>query len=134
MRLINSLNAAVGSDNDDVMKDSVYFSILKNTILDMETTIIGICKTQNWRSGSTALVVIVVNNVHVYVCNVGDSQVVINQGDAVTPIMQPHSPARDDERIRITNAGGSVVNYDGVWRVHPGQVIFIFLTILCLLL
>jgi serine/threonine protein phosphatase PrpC len=32
--------------------------------------------------------------------------------------MQPHKPDRDDERERIAEEGGIVINLYGVWRVN----------------
>ena len=118
---ISSVNCEQVPNDDSI--HTFFLSILSDTLRKLEEDVITVCKTQNWRSGSTALIILVVNNAHMYIGHVGDSVAVMGEGLIVSKLNDSHSPSREDERTRICNAGGSVLKYDGVWRVHPGQVI-----------
>ncbi|KAF8785732.1 uncharacterized protein LOC129958849 [Argiope bruennichi] len=57
--------------------------------------------------GSTATVAIIENNT-IYVANVGDSRCVLSRDRIAIDLSKDHRPDDLEERIRITNAGGTV--------------------------
>ncbi|XP_074278461.1 putative protein phosphatase 2C 53 [Silene latifolia] len=52
------------------------------------------------------------------VSNVGDCRAVISRGGMAEPLSTDHTPARDDEKLRIQSTGGYVDECNGVWRVQ----------------
>uniref|UniRef100_A0A146M246 Protein phosphatase 1E n=1 Tax=Lygus hesperus TaxID=30085 RepID=A0A146M246_LYGHE len=69
-------------------------------------------------SGTTALAVLIrPNESMLYVAWLGDSQaVLVSQGKAYQ-LVKPHRPDQPEERQRITDMGGTVLNH-GTWRVN----------------
>jgi len=69
-------------------------------------------ETPNWRDGSTASCVLVINDT-LYVANIGDSKTVLvrtgkDEKSSVLPLTKDHSPTEYEERQRIQKAGGFV--------------------------
>ncbi|XP_062013577.1 probable protein phosphatase 2C 6 [Rosa rugosa] len=58
--------------------------------------------------GSTAVVVIL-SACQIIVANCGDSRAVLCRGNQVIPLTVDHKPDRDDEVIRVTEAGGRIL-------------------------
>lgn len=75
-------------------------------------------KEISMHSGSTALVILKHNNI-LYVANVGDSRVIINNNDKAISISEDHKPSDISEYNRIIALGGKVIrdNY-GTHRVN----------------
>ncbi|KAK8531786.1 hypothetical protein V6N13_131144 [Hibiscus sabdariffa] len=62
--------------------------------------------------GSTAVVAVVTPN-KIIVANCGDSRAVLCRDGAAFPLSDDHKPDRPDELIRIQEAGGRVIYWDG---------------------
>eukprot|EP00049_Salpingoeca_infusionum_P017889 m.354795 g.354795 ORF g.354795 m.354795 type:complete len:374 (+) comp17104_c0_seq1:488-1609(+) len=67
-------------------------------------------------SGATAVVTLIRGR-KLYVAWAGDSQAMLCRDGEPQEIMVPHKPEHEDEKQRITDAGGVVVWY-GTWRVN----------------
>lgn len=65
------------------------------------------------RVGSTAVIALVTSD-QITVANVGDSRAFLVQGDNAIQITQDHRPDREDERLRIRAAGGTIS-----WKSTP---------------
>ncbi|XP_030764187.1 SH3 domain-containing protein C23A1.17-like isoform X2 [Sitophilus oryzae] len=80
------------------------------------------CRVESLSSGTTAVAALLRPKEKVlYIAWVGDSQaILVNQG-RVMQCVNPHKPCREDERIRIDEAGGCVMMLWGTWRVN-GQL------------
>lgn len=73
------------------------------------------CELQQPQSdavGSTA-VVAVVSPAEIVVANCGDSRAVLCRGGGALPLSSDHKPDRADELVRIEEAGGRVIYWDG---------------------
>lgn len=66
---------------------------------------------KRYSAGSTASVVLVLNDEELLVANVGDSKVILCSGHA-EELTRDHHPDRDDERARVERAGGFVLDWD----------------------
>ncbi|XP_052075281.1 protein phosphatase 1F-like isoform X1 [Mytilus californianus] len=69
------------------------------------------------KSGSTGVLAFIDKN-KLHISWVGDSQAVLVKNGRPVTVMNPHKPERADERVRIQNLGGYVLNMGGVWRVN----------------
>mmetsp|Transcript_26325 Transcript_26325/g.73573 ORF Transcript_26325/g.73573 Transcript_26325/m.73573 type:complete len:516 (+) Transcript_26325:196-1743(+) len=70
-----------------------------------------------WKSGTTAIVTIVVGSRLVSAC-VGDSRTVLYRAGVPKVITKSHNPSDEDEKERVKDAGGVVVFFAGTWRVN----------------
>ncbi|XP_044475183.1 probable protein phosphatase 2C 2 [Mangifera indica] len=61
---------------------------------------------------------VLLKNGELHVANVGDCRVVLSRKGIANSLTMDHRPSREDERLRIENAGGFVHNCNGVWRVQ----------------
>lgn len=66
--------------------------------------------------GSTALLVMVDKDV-IMCANAGDSRAVLSRGGQPVALSNDHKPDREDEEVRIQQAGGQVINNGGARRV-----------------
>ncbi|EGD72317.1 hypothetical protein PTSG_00335 [Salpingoeca rosetta] len=69
------------------------------------------------RSGSTAVVAFVRGR-KLYLAWAGDSQAMLIKNGEPHHLTEPHKPEREDEKKRIADAGGIVINRMGTWRVN----------------
>lgn len=106
--------------------ESKYFisnpeQALREAFLKTDTLFNDKCNAENFRSGTTALCVLLKHKEKtLYIAWVGDSQaVLVSQGQCLQCV-QPHKPCREDEKHRIEQEGGTVI-YWGTWRVN-GQL------------
>lgn len=115
----------------------LYRAILKEALSralsDIDSALNNKSGKWGWQSGSTAVVVLKVDN-HLLVANIGDSKAFVcssfteadpvKGGARVTTVKEltvDHHPDRVDERSRIEAAGGFVSTWGGVARVN-GQL------------
>ncbi|KAL5863951.1 hypothetical protein ACOSQ3_001465 [Xanthoceras sorbifolium] len=111
--------------------ESLQLEVLKeallSTIQDIDTKFTREALENNFFSGSTATIVVMLNGL-ILVANVGDSKALLfsekiqsGQGPeaflSAIELTKDHHPDRDDERDRIEAAGGSVFTW-GVPRVN----------------
>lgn len=69
---------------------------------------------KHFQCGTTSIVVVIINNSQMYVCNTGDSRCVMSTGKGgVKNLSFDHKPSNIGELIRIQDAGG-VVNMNRV--------------------
>lgn len=77
------------------------------------------------KSGSCAVVIVIIGN-KCYVANLGDSRAVLssNQGKECIPMTKDHKPNSEEEKQRITKAGGEVysVGDNHISRILPGRL------------
>ncbi|KAJ6306595.1 hypothetical protein OIU78_021836 [Salix suchowensis] len=125
--------------------DSFHLDILKEALLraihDIDATFSKEASRNNLDSGSTATVALMADG-QILVANIGDSKALLcsekfqspaeakatllriyreqRRDGAVSPA-RDHHPDRDDERFRVENAGGYVLEWGGVPRVN-GQL------------
>jgi serine/threonine protein phosphatase PrpC len=79
-------------------------------------------------SGSTCIVSLFFEEDEDLVCvtaHVGDSRGVAMIDDNVVRLTEDHKPDRSDEKVRLSNSGGHVVDVGGVWRVFTPNVVSI---------
>lgn len=70
---------------------------------------------ESYMTGTTCLVILRGHD-NIWVANCGDSRVIINAGDSFEQLSFDHKPVQQ-ERKRIEEEGGTVMNVDGIWRV-----------------
>ncbi|KAI3526698.1 hypothetical protein L1887_05959 [Cichorium endivia] len=118
----HELNTAIKGYHGSLLKieDKSLHDILKDALLgairdiDRKFSLEAIQK--HYSAGSTASVVLLLNDEELLVANVGDSKVILCAGYA-EELTNDHHPDRDDERARIELAGGFVLDW-GVPRVN----------------
>ncbi|CAH1417716.1 unnamed protein product [Lactuca virosa] len=97
------------------IEDKSLHDILKEALLgairdiDLKFSLEAIQK--GYSAGSTASIVVLLNDEELMVANVGDSKVILCSGYA-EELTSDHHPDRDDERARIEVAGGFVLDWD----------------------
>ncbi|KAI3742624.1 hypothetical protein L1987_60313 [Smallanthus sonchifolius] len=90
----------------DILKEALFGAIRE---IDRKFSMEAYKK--GYSAGSTASVVLLLNNEELLVGNVGDSRVILCAGYA-EQLTHDHHPDRDDERARIEVAGGFVLDWD----------------------
>lgn len=77
------------------------------------------------KSGSCAVVIVIIGN-KCYVANLGDSRAIlsVNQGKECIPMTRDHKPNSEEEKQRITKAGGEVysIGDNHISRILPGRL------------
>ncbi|XP_076926753.1 putative protein phosphatase 2C 51 [Bidens hawaiensis] len=95
--------------------DKTLHEILKEALLgairDIDWKFSMATYKKKYSAGSTASVVLLLNDKELLVGNVGDSRVILCSGYAEL-LTHDHHPDRDDERARIEGAGGFVLDWD----------------------
>jgi serine/threonine protein phosphatase PrpC len=74
------------------------------------------------KSGSTASVVYIKDTM-IYFAHVGDSRAVLSNNGKIDFVTSDHKPNREDEKMRITDAGGRVGFFFGSWRVNASLAV-----------
>jgi serine/threonine protein phosphatase PrpC len=115
-----------GSEASKLVKQLLFKNILHNSAFakgDIESAmrtgfaetdkeVLETSQAENWKSGSTAVVSIIINNT-LYVANAGDSEAVLGKRteDSYEAILlsEKHKPTDQGEKDRIKKAGGHVV-------------------------
>ncbi|CAN6320364.1 unnamed protein product [Urochloa humidicola] len=69
-------------------------------------------------SGGACCVTAVLQNGGLVVSNAGDCRAVLSRAGKAEALTSDHRASREDEKERIENLGGFVVNYRGTWRVQ----------------
>ncbi|GJN08179.1 hypothetical protein PR202_ga26072 [Eleusine coracana subsp. coracana] len=69
-------------------------------------------------SGGACCVTAVLQKGGLVVSNVGDCRAVLSRAGKAEALTSDHRASREDEKERIENLGGFVVNYRGTWRVQ----------------
>ncbi|XP_071721292.1 probable protein phosphatase 2C 51 [Rutidosis leptorrhynchoides] len=110
------LNVVQGSrghliEIDDNSIHEIFKYSLLGAIRDIDRKFSLEAVENRYSSGSTASVALLLNNEELIVANVGDSKVILCAGSA-EELTNDHHPDRDDERARIEQAGGYVLDWD----------------------
>lgn len=80
-------------------------------------------------SGTTAVVCLISDNLHLHTASVGDSRAVLCRRGNALPLTEDHCPAREDERDRIEQEGGIIVsNSIGTPLVSVNILLLIFIS------
>ena len=61
-------------------------------------------------SGTTAVVCLISDNLHLHTACVGDSRAVLCRRGAAVSLTEDQNPAREDERQRVEQEGGIIVS------------------------
>jgi len=69
-------------------------------------------------SGGTCCVIALLRKGRLVVSNIGDCHVVLSRAGKAEVLTSDHRASQEDEKQRIENLGGFVVNYHGTWRVQ----------------
>ncbi|TVU47397.1 hypothetical protein EJB05_06997 [Eragrostis curvula] len=69
-------------------------------------------------SGGACCVTAVIQKGGLVVSNAGDCRAVLSRAGKAEALTSDHRASREDEKERIENLGGFVVNYRGTWRVQ----------------
>ncbi|RCV45270.1 hypothetical protein SETIT_9G440500v2 [Setaria italica] len=69
-------------------------------------------------SGGACCVTAVLQKGGLFVSNAGDCRAVLSRAGKAEALTSDHRASREDEKERIENLGGFVVNYRGTWRVQ----------------
>ncbi|XP_066352461.1 probable protein phosphatase 2C 32 [Miscanthus floridulus] len=69
-------------------------------------------------SGGACCVTAVLQKGGLVVSNAGDCRAVLSRAGKAEALTSDHRASREDEKERIENLGGFVVNYHGTWRVQ----------------
>jgi len=69
-------------------------------------------------SGGACCVTAVLRKGGLVVSNAGDCRAVLSRAGKAEALTSDHRASREDEKERIENLGGFVVNYRGTWRVQ----------------
>jgi serine/threonine protein phosphatase PrpC len=90
--------------------------IVRDAIESLEVDWVALAERNSLNAGTTAVLALIVGD-QLTIANVGDSRCVLCSGGRALELSSIHSPAQDDEKKRIANAGGIVVFFNG-WRVN----------------
>ncbi|KAJ0734872.1 putative protein-serine/threonine phosphatase [Helianthus annuus] len=96
---------------DDKSLHDILKEALLGAIRDIDQKFSMEAFKKKYSAGSTASVVLLLNDEELLVGNVGDSRVILCAGYA-EQLTHDHHPDRDDERARIEGAGGFVLDWD----------------------
>ncbi|CAG7829768.1 unnamed protein product [Allacma fusca] len=96
---------------------SDYSAAINYAFETTDTALLMKCKDENIRSGTTAVVALIVPG-NIYIAWVGDSQAVLVRNTEPINLVSSHKPDREDELRRIKSAGGEVISIGGTWRVN----------------
>ncbi|TVU08749.1 hypothetical protein EJB05_42161, partial [Eragrostis curvula] len=88
---------------------------IRETYLETNKEILEILSNSYRDDGSTALTAVLMDQ-RLYVANVGDSRAIAIKAGKAVALSKDHKPNSKDERKRIEDAGGFVVQ-DDTWRV-----------------
>ncbi|KAH8171333.1 protein phosphatase 2C domain-containing protein [Sarocladium implicatum] len=91
----------------DTFKSQDYAQSLKDTFLATDRAILNDPKYEEEVSGCTACVTLIAGN-KLYLANAGDSRGVLGIKGRAKPLSQDHKPQLENEKNRITAAGGFV--------------------------
>lgn len=89
---------------------------LKSVLKELDESFCEKAEPMRIKCGCTALVVVIYEKI-LHLAWIGDSQACVIKNGVALELMDPHKPEREDERKRITDAGGQVFHF-GVWRVN----------------
>ncbi|KAI3668122.1 hypothetical protein L6452_43199 [Arctium lappa] len=111
--LIDAVKGSRGSllEIDDESLHEILKEALVGAIRDIDWKFSSATVEKRYSAGSTAGVVLLLNDEELLVANVGDSKVILCSGHA-EELTRDHHPDRDDERARIEHAGGFVLDWD----------------------
>lgn len=107
------LHANILQDENFTLEGDITKAIY-NGMLKTDEKILKRSNEENWNSGSTVVLAIIVNN-FLYIANAGDSEIILDKFDETTnkhlPLVlsQKHKPGDEQEKDRIKKAGGHVV-------------------------
>ena len=120
-----------GANCGDFLRDHLHQFVIKDVnfphdpkqalisgFATAERTFLELADRENDKSGSCALVALIVGNM-CYVANVGDSRAVISTeaGNQILPMSYDHKPNFETEKRRIIENGGSIYQYISIFYI-----------------
>ncbi|CAJ1970929.1 unnamed protein product [Sphenostylis stenocarpa] len=119
------LHEIVKEEINEAKENLEWESMMKNSFARMDEEVLRWSKTNETRTcrcelqtprcdavGSTAVVAVVTPD-KIIVANCGDSRAVLCRNSVPVPLSDDHKPDRPDELLRIQDAGGRVIYWDG---------------------
>eukprot|EP00040_Diaphanoeca_grandis_P004224 m.27643 g.27643 ORF g.27643 m.27643 type:complete len:424 (+) comp15781_c0_seq1:220-1491(+) len=100
-------------------KESVTRAI-KETCAATDKEFLRIAKIRKRTDGCCCIAVLLLEST-LFVINIGDSRAVLASDGVGKALSNDHKPEREDEKKRIENAGGSVINFGDCWRITPPE-------------
>ncbi len=125
-----------GSSCGNFLRDNLHNYIIKennflenieqsliNSFEKAENDFLKIAKENNDKSGSCALVCLIIDN-YLYIANCGDSRAIIslNSGKEIKILNTIHRPYNKNEKNRILENGGRIYYSNNIMRIYPGRL------------
>ena len=125
-----------GSSCGNFLRDNLHNYIIKeknflenveqsliNSFEKAENDFLNIAKENNDKSGSCALVCLIIDN-YLYIANCGDSRAIIslNSGKEIKILNTIHRPYNKSEKNRILENGGRIYYSNNIMRIYPGRL------------
>jgi protein phosphatase 2C family protein 2/3 len=125
-----------GSSCGNFLRDNLHNYIIKennflenieqsliNSFEKAENDFLKIAKENNDKSGSCALVCLIIDN-YLYIANCGDSRAIIslNSGKEIKILNTIHRPYNKSEKNRILENGGRIYYSNNIMRIYPGRL------------
>ena len=125
-----------GSSCGNFLRDNLHNYIIKennflenieqsliNSFEKAENDFLKIAKENNDKSGSCALVCLIIDN-YLYIANCGDSRAIIslNSGKDIKILNTIHRPYNKNEKSRILENGGRIYYSNNIMRIYPGRL------------
>lgn len=99
------------------LSDTFIFNVFKETCINFNNEIKSLLQKSKIFSGSTASVLLILDNKEAWCMNVGDSRIVLKFNDNNEQCTEDAKPEKPKFRNSILKRGGTVVFKKGMWRV-----------------
>ncbi|CAK5104332.1 unnamed protein product [Meloidogyne enterolobii] len=93
-------------------------SLLEDAFIRMDTRLTNRCLSENYKSGTTVSCIYLNERKIAYMAWCGDSSIAVLKERRIETLSIPHKPDNPEERNRIEEAGGMVINVQGVPRLN----------------
>uniref|UniRef100_A0A914LFX6 protein-serine/threonine phosphatase n=1 Tax=Meloidogyne incognita TaxID=6306 RepID=A0A914LFX6_MELIC len=93
-------------------------SLLEDAFIRMDTRLTNRCLSENYKSGTTVSCIYLKDRKIAYMAWCGDSSIAVLKERRIETLSIPHKPDNPEERNRIEEAGGMVINVQGVPRLN----------------
>nr|CAD2177377.1 unnamed protein product [Meloidogyne enterolobii] len=93
-------------------------SLLEDAFIRMDTRLTNRCLSENYKSGTTVSCIYLKERKIAYMAWCGDSSIAVLKERRIETLSIPHKPDNPEERNRIEEAGGMVINVQGVPRLN----------------
>ena len=99
-------------------------SALENSFSFAEKTFFNSFFQKTFENSGSCACSVVINGKNLYVSNLGDSRAILGsrKGTQVYQLSVDHKPGNSSEKERIEQAGGKIIQSNGVLRILPGKL------------